>query len=99
MFIEFVGLTLLLALGPTTEAFADSTPRPRPISAHNCYAENRTDNPRLTEALRSGLTTSRSTWGGTTRPNISSSATTQSHGLMWLILGSRHRCSPRSSPI
>ena len=55
MFIEFVGLTLLLALAPSTEAFADSTPRPLPISAHNCYAENRTDNPRLTEALALGI--------------------------------------------
>jgi hypothetical protein len=51
MFIEFVRLTLLLAVAPPTEAFADGTPRPLPISAHNCYAENRTDNPRLNEAL------------------------------------------------
>ena len=80
MFKEFVGLTLLLALAPSTEPFDDSTPRPLPISAHNCYAENRIDNPRLTEALRSGLTTSRSTSGGTTRRNSSSSATTQSPG-------------------
>ncbi len=55
MFIEFVGLTLLLALAPSTEAFADSTSRTLPISAHNCYAENRTDNPRLTEALALGI--------------------------------------------
>ena len=45
MFIEFAGLILLLALAPSTESFADGTPRPLPISAHNCYAENRTDNP------------------------------------------------------
>ena len=30
MFIEFVGLTLLLALAPSTEAFADSIPPPAP---------------------------------------------------------------------
>jgi hypothetical protein len=55
MFMELVGSTLLLALVPSTEAFADTTPRPLPISAHNCYAENRTDNPRLTEALKLGI--------------------------------------------
>src|ERR1700733_10070807 len=55
MFIELVGLALSLALAPSTDAFADSTPRPLPISAHNCYAENRTDNPRLTEALALGI--------------------------------------------
>jgi hypothetical protein len=55
MFIEFVGLILLLALAPSTEAFADSTPHPLPISAHNCYPENRSDNPRLTEALAVGI--------------------------------------------
>ena len=99
MFRASVGLNVLLALAPLTEARADSTPRPLPISAHNCYAENRTDNPRLTEALRWGLTTSRSTSGGTTRRNSSSSATTQSPGPAWRILGSRPRSSPRSSPI
>jgi hypothetical protein len=55
MFIEVAGLTLLMALAQTLEACADSTPRPLPISAHNCYAENRTDNPRLTEALALGI--------------------------------------------
>jgi hypothetical protein len=55
MFIELVGLTLSLALAPSTDTFADSTPRPLPISAHNCYAENRIDNPRLTEALALGI--------------------------------------------
>src|SRR5262249_60046495 len=50
-----VGLTLLLALAPSTEALASGTPRPLPISAHNCYVENRTDNPRLTEALALGI--------------------------------------------
>ena len=34
MFIAFVGLNALLALAPFTEAFAGSTPRPLPISAH-----------------------------------------------------------------
>jgi hypothetical protein len=55
MFIKFVRLTLLLALVLWTKAFADGPPRPLPISAHNCYPENRTDNPRLTEALSLGI--------------------------------------------
>src|SRR6476646_1200306 len=55
MFMEFAGLTLLLALVPSAETFADSTPDPLPISAHNCYPENRSDNPRLTEALALGI--------------------------------------------
>jgi hypothetical protein len=54
MLLDFVGLTLLLALVPPTEALASGTPRPLPISAHNCYAENRTDNPKLAEALALG---------------------------------------------
>src|SRR5690348_706738 len=55
MFMKFVGLALSLALATSTEPRADKTPRPLPISAHNCYAENRTDNPRLTEALALGI--------------------------------------------
>jgi hypothetical protein len=55
MFLGLLVLTLLLATGPPTEASADSVTRPLPISAHNCYAENRTDNPRLTEALALGI--------------------------------------------
>jgi hypothetical protein len=55
MFMKFVGLALLLALAPSAEAFGGGTPHPLPISAHNCYAENRTDNPRLTEALALGI--------------------------------------------
>jgi hypothetical protein len=55
MFMKFVRLTLLLAVAPSTEALAEETLRPLPISAHNCYAENRTDNPRLTEALTLGI--------------------------------------------
>ncbi len=55
MFKELVRLTLLFALAPPVEAFADGTSRPLPISAHNCYAENRSDNPRLTEALALGI--------------------------------------------
>jgi hypothetical protein len=55
MLVEFVRLTLLLALAQSTAALADGAPRPLPISAHNCYAENRTDNPRLTEALALGI--------------------------------------------
>jgi hypothetical protein len=49
------GLNVLLALTPFTFSLAGSTPHPLPISAHNCYAENRTDNPRLTEALALGI--------------------------------------------
>jgi hypothetical protein len=51
----FARLTLLLAFAPSAEAFTDGPTRPLPISAHNCYAENRTDNPRLTEALALGI--------------------------------------------
>src|SRR5580692_4102819 len=55
MFKTIVGLNVLLALAPFNFSFAGSTPRRLPISAHNCYAENRTDNPRLTEALALGI--------------------------------------------
>src|SRR5262249_37805591 len=55
MFIILVELSLSLALATSMEPLADKTPRPLPISAHNCYAENRTDNPRLTEALALGI--------------------------------------------
>jgi hypothetical protein len=55
MFMISVGLALSLALATATEPLADKSPRPLPISAHNCYAENRTDNPRLTEALALGI--------------------------------------------
>src|ERR1700678_4744124 len=55
MFKTIVGLNVLLALAPFNFSLAGSTPRPLPISAHNCYAENRTDNPRLTEALALGI--------------------------------------------
>jgi hypothetical protein len=55
MFMEFVRLTLILAFALSTEAFADEALRPLPISAHNCYPQNRTDNPRLTEALALGI--------------------------------------------
>lgn len=44
---------LALALAPT--ALADDPPRPLPIGAHNCYAEDRADNPRLAEALALGI--------------------------------------------
>jgi hypothetical protein len=44
-------LAFILAMGP----LAGGPPRPLPISAHNCYGENRTDNPRLIEALALGI--------------------------------------------
>jgi hypothetical protein len=40
MFITFVGLTLLLALAPATETFADSTPRPLPIASNSANASH-----------------------------------------------------------
>jgi hypothetical protein len=46
---------VLLAIALSSEALAADPPRPLPISAHNCYAENRADNPRLTEALSLGI--------------------------------------------
>jgi hypothetical protein len=55
MFIGFARLTLFLALALSTEVFTDGPPRPLPISAHNCYPADRTDNPRLTEALALGI--------------------------------------------
>jgi len=48
-----VGILLAIALGST--ARASVPPAPLPISAHNCYAEDRADNPRLAEALRLGI--------------------------------------------
>lgn len=38
-----------------TTVLADDHPHPLPISAHNCYAANRADNPRLAEALALGI--------------------------------------------
>jgi len=48
-----IHITIALA-ALASSPFADA-PRPKPISAHNCYAENRTDNPRLVEALALGI--------------------------------------------
>lgn len=55
MFQKSAGSALLLILVPAMTALADEPPRPLPLSAHNCYAENRTDNPRLDEALAIGI--------------------------------------------
>jgi len=55
MHLKTVRFVLLLALAFTAEAFALDPPRPLPISAHNCYPENRADNPRLAEALAVGI--------------------------------------------
>jgi hypothetical protein len=46
---------LLLTLALSSAVFADDPPRPLPISAHNCYPENRADNPRLAEAFAVGI--------------------------------------------
>ena len=55
MIIGFAPSALLLALALSPGAFVDG-PSPRlPIAAHNCYAEDRTDNPRLAEAMALGI--------------------------------------------
>jgi hypothetical protein len=43
------------ALAFSSAVLADGPGPPMPVSAHNCYAENRTDNPRLVEALALGI--------------------------------------------
>jgi hypothetical protein len=55
MLMKIARLTLVLTFVLTTGTFADGPPRPLPISAHNCYTTNRTDNPRLAEALGLGI--------------------------------------------
>ena len=55
MTFGFAGPTLALALALPLAAVDDGPPRPMPISAHNCYAEDRSDNPRLAEALALGI--------------------------------------------
>jgi hypothetical protein len=47
------GLGLAVVL--STSAPAEGPPRPLPVGAHNCYAEDRADNPRLAEALALGI--------------------------------------------
>src|SRR5690349_18530605 len=53
--VRFARPALLLALTLAPTAFMEGPPRPLPVSAHNCYAENRPDNPRLAEALALGI--------------------------------------------
>ena len=55
MLKRFVRSIFPLTLAISTAALAADPARPLPISAHNCYAENRADNPRLTEALALGI--------------------------------------------
>jgi hypothetical protein len=55
MISVFVRPTLALALALSATVLANGPPRPKPVSAHNCYAENRSDNPRLAEALALGI--------------------------------------------
>lgn len=55
MLLKIARSTLLLACVPAMTTFADGPPRPLPISAHNCYAANHADNPRLAEALALGI--------------------------------------------
>jgi hypothetical protein len=47
--------SLLLTLALTAASRADGPTRPIPVGAHNCYAEDRPDNPRLAEALALGI--------------------------------------------
>ncbi|WP_076350624.1 hypothetical protein [Paludisphaera borealis] len=53
--MKIVRSATLLTFALSPASFADGPSRPLPISAHNCYAENRTDNPRLNEALALGI--------------------------------------------
>ncbi len=55
MSLKIARSTWLLTFALATTTFADGPPRPLPISAHNCYTANRTDNPRLAEALALGI--------------------------------------------
>jgi hypothetical protein len=55
MIIGFSPLALLLAIAMSPWAITDGPPRSLPVAAHNCYAEDRTDNPRLSEALALGI--------------------------------------------
>jgi hypothetical protein len=48
-------MTLLLIAQPAASPEAAAVPRPLPISAHNCYPEDRTTNGRLVEALALGI--------------------------------------------
>jgi hypothetical protein len=55
MTTTFARPALAIALALPWMALADGPPRPMPVGAHNCYLEDRHDNPRLIEALKLGI--------------------------------------------